>query len=42
MPENKEAPRRLNRAFKVNTVVKDIKKWFIIRVQQRLGNMQTT
>ena len=42
VPENKEAPRELNRAFTVNTVVKDIKKWFIIRVQQRFGNMQTT
>lgn len=42
MPENKEAPRGLNRAFTVITVVKDIKKWFIIRVQQRFGNMQTT
>ena len=40
MPENKEAPRGLNRAFTVITV--DIKKWFIIRVQQRFGNMQTT
>ena len=42
MPENKEAPRGLNRAFMVITVVKDIKKGFIIRVQQRFGNMQTT
>ena len=42
MLENKEAPRGLNRAFTVITVVKDIKKWFIIRVQQRFGNMQTT
>ena len=42
MPENKEAPRGLNRAFTVITVVKDIKKWFIIRVQQKFGNMQTT
>ena len=42
MPENKEAPRGLNRAFTVITVGKDIKKWFIIRVQQRFGNMQTT
>ena len=42
MPENKEAPRRLNRAFTVITVGKDIKKWFIIRVQQRFGNMQKT
>ena len=42
MLENKEAPRGLNRAFTVITVVKDIKKWFIIRVQQKFGNMQTT
>ena len=42
MPENKEAPRGLNRAFTVITVVKDIKKWFIIRVQQKFSNMQTT
>ena len=42
MPENKEAPRGLNIAFMVITVGTDIKKWFIIRVQQRYGNMQTT
>ena len=42
MPENKEAPRGLNIAFMVITVGTDIKKWFVIRVQQRYGNMQTT